>query len=319
MSRRRNKSASSPPPKPTTSDQQQEQWERHFATLAPEDQECIERETREAKAVSGSRLGAAKHLSKVHDVLCRDLKNPKQKRQWTLYLRVTLPGVAVSRSQMFRDIQAWRVAQDTFRPEFLNEFLSSGYAFNVRPTVEQPLGKMTEPCQQILAKLKPEELNGVQFRTVLAEAANIVKENAKKNRAPRTPLSADEKRSQILKGIHETVLSGLEDLARAIEPGQKYPTSNVRDELEEIVGRLLTATGIETLELERRVLEDGYRSLSLPVPAPKPRKKTTNAGGARVRVARESKRESLHTHKTVEFKDSVPVSTVLAVEVPSVA
>jgi hypothetical protein len=317
MSRQKRKS--SPPPTPTTSEQQQEQWERDFAALNPDDQEVVRRGTDAAKAVCGSRLAVAKNLSQVRDVLCRDLTNPKQKRKWTLYLQVMLPGLATSRSQTFRDIQAWRVAQDTFRPEFLNEFLSSGYAFSLRPTIEQPLGKMTEPCQHRLEELGTTPLNSLQLRTVLMDAADAVKRKAKENRAPRPSLTAEQKRNRILKDTHEAVINGLEDLSKAIEQREEYSAMRLRDDLELIVNRLMTATGIPALESEPRELPEGFKSLSLPEPNPKPSKKATRAGGSGERVARGAKRESLHTHKAGDSKGTVPASATMAEEVPSVA
>lgn len=239
-----------------------------MVTLNPSDQEVIQRETDAAKAVSGSRLSVAKHLSQVREVLCRDWANPKQKHNWTLYLRVALPGLAVSRSQMFRDILSWRKAEETFPQLLLDEFLANGYALTVRPTIEQPLGTMTEECQHLLSKLHGEELNAVQYRGILSEAADRVKTKAKENRAPRVRKSADEKRSRILKDIHEAVISGLEDLVRAIEPGESYPARRVRDDLEEIVCRLMTATDVDDLELRQMSLPEGFEWLSLPDSAP---------------------------------------------------
>jgi hypothetical protein len=202
-------------------------------------------------------------LSKVHDVLCRDLKGPKQKHRWSLYLKVTLPGVALSRAQVFKDITAWRKAEESFPTPLLDEFLSDGYAFNVRPSVEEPLGKFTEPCQHLLAKLGLEELDERQCRYILGEAATTIKQTAKKSCPRNTPRSADEKRERILAQIHESFLRGMEELTKAVESGESYSAMRVRDDLEFIFGRLMTATQVDALELEPRVLPDGFKRLSV--------------------------------------------------------
>lgn len=309
----------SPVPTRTTSEQQQEEWERLFATFTPAEKETVERGTKAAKAAAGSRLAVAMNLLQVRDVVCRDLTNPKQKRKWTLCLRVTLPGLATSRSQTFRDMLVVSKAKERFPASLLDEFIASGYALNVRPTAEEPLGRMTKPLLHVLEQIGDDvELNSAQCRTVLAEAANIVKKNAKESRAPRTPRSAEEKRERILHSIHEVVISSLEDLAKAIEPGDEYPARNLRDDLELIVGRLLTATGIEALDLELRSLPEGYECLNLPAPAPKPRRNATRSGGSRTQVAKAAKRKSLRTPKTVTDKGTTSVSTTVAEEeVPS--
>lgn len=310
------KSKSSPPHTPSEIEQQQEQWRRRFDSFSPEKQHLIVSETIAAQEACGSRLAVARHLSLIHDALCLDLKTSKQKREWTLFLKAVLPGLALSRSQVFKDIKAWRVAQETFPAQLLDEFFANGYALSVRPTVEQPLGKMTEPCKHVLEQLGDDELSLVQYRMVLSEAANIVKDNAKKNRAPRTPESAEEKRDRLLADFHNLAVGHLEDLAKAIEPGESYTSMRVRDDLEIIVRRLMVATGVEALELEPRSLPEGYRSLNLPALAPKPRKTALPRKGAR--KARVAKRESLHSHETVADNGTTPVSTTVAEEeVPS--
>jgi hypothetical protein len=313
---KKRKSAS---PTPTSNTELLSDCHQHRAGLTTEEKAFIDRETDAARAAGGSRLAAAKHLLIVRRFLVGDATNPKQKKLWSAYLAANLPGFCISRSQVFKDMKAAEIAEEIFPAAFLNEFVTGGYALNLRPTVEEPLGKFTEPCQQILAKLKSEELNAVQFRTVLSEAASIVKENAKKNRAPRASESADEKRARIMKAIHEAILDGLEDLALAIEEGDEYPTSNGRDELEEIVGRLLTATEIETLDLGQRRLPEGYRSLNLPAPAPKPLKTETRSSRSEARVAKAAKREPLLTAGTVACNGTIPVSSVMALEVSSAA
>jgi hypothetical protein len=243
---------------------QQEQWLRHFDALSNDDREIIEQETREAKAACGSRLAVAKHLANVRDILCRDLANAKQKRLWTLYLKARLPGLAVSRSQAFRDIKAWETAKENFPAALLDAFLSSGYALSVRPTVEEPLGKNTKPIQRILAKLKSEELNEKQCQIVLADAAAKIKAEAKKNRVHTSALSAQEKRDRILADIHNLVIKRIEELSKAIEDGESYTSMHVRDDLELIVNRLMTGTQTDALELEPKSLPEGFMRLSLP-------------------------------------------------------
>lgn len=250
-------------PKAKTSDEQQEQWLRHLATLNRSDQEIIKRETDAAKAVCGSRLSVAKHLSQVRDILCLDLANAKQKHNWTLYLRVALPGLAVSRSQMFRDILAWRKAEKTFPQLLLEEFLANGYALTVRPTIEQPLGKMTEPIQHILTKRKPEALNGKECETVLVEAAAIIKAGAKKSRHHKSA-SVKEKRDQIYADVHISVVSRIEQLSSTMEPGYSYTLSDIRSDLELIFSRIMTAVGVDDVELEPGRLPEGFKRLSLP-------------------------------------------------------
>jgi hypothetical protein len=316
---RRKKLKSSPPSTAKTIDQQQEQWQRHFDALNPDDQEVVQRGTNAAKAVCGSRLAVAKHLSQVRDVLCRNLTNPKQKRKWTLYLQVVLPGLATSRSQVFRDIQAWCQAESMFPALMLDEFLSSGYALSVRPTVEQPLGKMTEPCQHLLSKLHLEELSALQLGTVLSEAANIIKEGAKKSRAPRTRLTVEKNRQRILTTIHEALISGLEDLSKATEPWDEYNAMCLRDDLELIVCRWMTATGIEALDLEQQPLPEGYKSLKLTVPNPKPRTNATRSSASRAGVAKAALPKYPDAQRSEAHKGTIPVSAIDTVEVPSVA
>jgi hypothetical protein len=271
----RTKKKSSPPPTPTSkkrksatptppsNSQQQELWYRCRDGLSPEVRETVENETRAARAAGGSRLAAALHLLVVHDALCGDATNPKQKKLWSAYLAVNLPGFYISRSQVFIDIKAAKVARE-FPAAFLNEFLTSGYAINVRPTTREPLGKFTEPCKQILAKLKPEELSGKECQTVLAEAAAIVKAEAKKNRASKTVLTAEEKRERLVAELHNTTIGYFEDLAtEANESGDSYVAMHVRDDLEEFVCRLMTAMDVDALELRQMSLPEGFHRLKL--------------------------------------------------------
>lgn len=243
--------------------EQRELWHRHFDALSSDDREIIEHETRKATAACGSRLAVAKHLSNVRSVLCRDLSNPKQKHQWTLYLKVNLPGLASSRTQAFRDIKAWQAAEERFPPCLLEEFLSSGYALAVRPTVDEPIGKYTKPLQQILAKLGPGELNAKECEAVLLESAAIIKAEAKRNRPGKATLSVEERRERILADIHNSVIARIVDLSSAVEPGDSYTSTRVRDDLELIVSRLMTAIGVDALEAEPRSLPEGFEPLSL--------------------------------------------------------
>ncbi len=315
----RTKKKSSPPTTPTSNTELLNDWHRHLDCLDAKEKALIERETEAARAAGGSRLAVALHLMVVRRILVGDATNPRQKKLWSAYLAANLPGFCISRAQVFKDISAAAVAEGFFPAAFLNAFLADGYALNVRPSVEEPLGKYTKPCQHALAELNSEELNEKQCQSVLADVAADIKAAAKSNRTPPVKLSAEEKRFQIFKDIHEIVLSSLEDLAKAVEEGDEYPTSNVRDELEEIVGRLLSATGIETLDLEQRRLPEGYRSLNLPAPAVKPLKTGTRSSRSGARVARAPKRESLHLAETLASNGTIPVSGVIALEVSSVA
>jgi hypothetical protein len=179
-----------------------------------------------------------------------------------------LPGLAVSRSQAFRDIKAWETAKEKFPVALLDAFLSGGYALSVRPTVEEPLGRYTKPCKQVLAKLKSEQPNEKQCATVLDEATAIIKAKAKKNRAAETPLTADEKHDRLLKDFHNLAVSYFEDLAKAVLPGESYSARDVRDDLEAFLCHFLTAAGLDVLEFEPRSLPEGYKSLSLPGSVP---------------------------------------------------
>jgi hypothetical protein len=252
----------------SNSEVQQEQWLRHFDALSTDDREIIEQETREAKAACGSRLAVAKHLANVHDVLCHDLANAKQKRPWTLFLMACLPGLAVSRSQAFRDIKAWKKAKKEFPAPFLDAFLSSGYALSVRPTADEPLGKYTKPCERVLAELNSEGLNEKQCETVLAEVAATIKAEAKRNRVGNNKaLTAEQKRNRLLADLHNSTIDSFEHLAKAIERGDSYESKEVCDDLQEFVCRLMTAMGVEGLELRQMSLPDGFRRLSLPCSA----------------------------------------------------
>lgn len=253
---------------PTTDTQQQEMWHRLFDCLKPQDQETILSETSAARAAGGSRLAVALHLRIVRRVLCDDATNAKQKKLWSAYLAANLPGFSISRAQVFRDISAAEAANETFPPAFLAEFISGGYALNVRPSIEEPLGKFTKPCKQILAKLKSEELNEKQCQTVLAEAAAKIKAEAKKNRVHTSLPSAQEKRDRILADIHNLVIKRIAWLPDAIEPGDSYTSMNLRDDLELIVNRIMTAAGIDVLEVEPRSLPEGFERLSLSDSAP---------------------------------------------------
>ncbi len=255
---KKRKSAS---PTTTSNSQQQELWHRHFGNLDPQVKQTIECETRAARAAGGSRLAVAMSLLTVRRILCGDATNPKQKQLWSAYLAVNLPGFYISRSQVFTDIKAAKVARETFPAAFLDEFLASGYALNVRPTVEEPIGKYTKPCQQILAKLKHEELSGKECQTVLAEAAAFIKADAKRSRLARPTLSIQEKRQAIYAEIHNAVISGIEQLSNATEPGYSYSADDVRCDLELILGRIMTAVPLDALDVETRNLPDGLNRL----------------------------------------------------------
>lgn len=239
-------------------------WHRHYQALAPDKQETIQRETAAARAAGGSRLAVAMHLMVVRRILRGDATNPKQKKLWSAYLAANLPGFCISRAQVFRDISAAEAAEETFPAVFLAEFISGGYALSVRPSVEEPIGKFTAPCKQILVKLDPEHLSSEECAAVLTEASAIIRAEAKKNRTGKTALTAEDKRESILTSLHNTAVSFFSDLAQAIEPGDSYNAMHVRDDLEEIVCRLMTALGVDALELRQVSLPDGFDRLSLP-------------------------------------------------------
>jgi hypothetical protein len=279
---KKQKSAS---PTPTSNTELLNDWHKHRDGLTTEEKALIDRETAAARAAGGSRLAAARHLLVVRRFLVGDATNPKQMKLWSAYLAANLPGFSISRAQVFKDISAAKAAEELFPATFLNVFIDSGYALNVRPTAEAPLGKFTEPSKHRLSHLMGDELGEQECLEVLADVADAIKAEAKRNRPTPTPQSADEKRSRILKAIHEAVIDGIEDLAKAIEPGEEYSAMRLRDDLETIVCRVLKATGIDALELEPKALPEDFKSLSLPVPAPKPPKKHRPSKGALAKAA----------------------------------
>ena len=252
-------------------EQQREHYFHHLDTLDPAERQTIEHETAAAREACGSRLAVAKHLSKVHDILCRDLKNPRQKTHWTEYLRVTLPGLAGSRSQIFKDILAWREAKNNFPAPFLDAFFSSGYAMKVRPTVDDPLGKYTEPCKQILLKCGDLDMSAEQANVILSEAANSIAQQVKakrdarkEERKARENRSADERRRDLLLRIHTSVIDGMKALAETVEDGETYTAINLRDDVEAILSLILKATGTTDIEVTPRPLPDGYTEFVIP-------------------------------------------------------
>ncbi len=252
--------------KPQDIDVQREQWRRYLETLPPEESAIVQQETDAAKVACGSRLTVAKHLSRVHDILCRDLKNAKQKKQWTVYLRVSLPGLAISRSQVFKDIKAWERARTMFPASFLDSFLSSGYALAVRPSVDAPLGKYTEPCQHVLSHLGEVNPTKEQVEQVLTDVVQMLKREAKNSHVPPAKKTAEEKRLKALSDVHEAVISQLLNLIEAVEPNEKYTKMHLRDDLELIIGRLMAATEMDALDIEPRDFPDDFSTLTVPDP-----------------------------------------------------
>jgi hypothetical protein len=264
----RKKISNSQPPTLTT-EQALEQWLRHFDTLSADQRAIVEQQTLAAREASGSRLAVAKHLSSVRSVVCANLTNPKQKRMWTLFLRAKLPGLAFSRSQVFKDMQGWEAAQKMFPAAFLDSFLKTGYALAVRPSVDAPLGKYTEPCQHVLSQLGTEDLSESQMEQVLAEVVQMLKDDAKKSRVPQAKKTAEEKRVKALSDVHEYIIAQLLNLAEAVEPNEKYTTMHLRDDLELIMGRVMTATNMEVLDAEPKSLPKGFSKLAVPEPESK--------------------------------------------------
>jgi len=258
---KKRKSAS---PTPTSNSHQQELWCRHRDCLSPEERETVERETNAARAAGGSRLAVALHLLVVRRILCGDATNSKQKKLWSAYLAANLPGFSISRAQVFKDISAAAGAEEIFPTTFLNVFVSSGYALNVRPTVEQPLGKFTEPSKHRLSHLTGDELGEPECLEVLANVADAIKAEAKRNRDNKPVVSLQQQRDGIYADIHNSIVSGMEKLSRAIEPGFSYTTTDFRDDLETIVGRLMTAVGFDVLDVETKNLPEGFKRLSAP-------------------------------------------------------
>jgi hypothetical protein len=245
-------------------EQKVELWRRHFDCLNSKDKEVILSETRAARAAGGSRLAIAMHLLVVRDMLVGDATNPTQKKLWSAYLAVFLPGLCISRSQLFIDIAAAQSAKQMFSPVFLQTFIEGGYALRVRPTAEEPLGKYTNPCTRILKKLESAELDERQCATVLADASAIIKAEARKNRVAKPALTAEEKRNRILADLHNTTIKYFEDLSKAIEPGDSYESKDVYGDLQDFVSRLMTAMGVDALEPFPRRLPDGFTPLSIP-------------------------------------------------------
>jgi hypothetical protein len=272
----RTKKKSSPPPTqtskkrksaspiPTSNSHQQELWCRHRDCLSPEVRETVERETNLARAAGGSRLSVALHLLIVRRILCGDATNSKQKKLWSAYLAANLPGFSISRAQVFKDISAAAAAQEVFPTTFLNAFVNSGYALNVRPTVVQPLGKFTEPSKHRLSKLPSDELGEQECLELLALAAEAIKAEAKRNRNDKPTVTLQVKRDGIYADIHNSVIRGMEKLSRAIEPGYSYTATDFRDDLETIVGRLMTAAGFDALDAETKNLPEGFNRLNVP-------------------------------------------------------
>lgn len=244
-------------------EEQVELWHRHFNSFNSQEQETILSETRAAQAAGGSRLAIAMHLLVVRNMLNGEATNPKQKKLWSAYLAVFLPGLCISRSQLFIDLAGAEAAQKAFPPKFLQAFISGGYALRMRPTEQEPLGKFTAYCQHLLTKLghQPDE---AESKFLLAEAAANIKADAKKSRVKKAALTADEKRKSILEALHNMTLRSFEDLAEAIEIGESYTPMRVRDDLEEFVCRLMTAMEIDDLELRQMPLPEGFNRLNLP-------------------------------------------------------
>src|ERR1035437_9221500 len=71
-----------------------------------------------------------------------------------------------------------------------------------------------------------------------------------------------------LADIHNSVIRRIAWLSDAIEPGDSYASMHLRDDLELIVNRIMTAAGIDVLELEPRSLPEGFERLSLSDSAP---------------------------------------------------
>jgi hypothetical protein len=208
-------------------------------------------------------------------------------------------------------------AENIFSTTFLSVFISSGYALNVRPTVEEPLGKFTEPSKHGLSHLRGDELGEAECLELLADVAPKIKAKAKKNRPAKSVASAQEKRERILADIHNHVIKRIAWLPDAIEPGDSYTSMHLRDDLELIVNRIMTAAGIDVLELEPRPLPDGYESLPHPVPVPMPGRIENSSDRSGARVVRTAKRESLHTSEMVAPNGTIPVSAIVVEEVPS--
>lgn len=263
LPRPKSKKQKSASPTPTSNSQQQELWCRHRDGLSTEEKEIVERETNLARAAGGSRLAAALHLLVVRRILVGAATNPKQKKQWSAYLAANLPGFSISRAQVFKDISAAAVAQELFPTTFLNAFVTGGYALNVRPTVEQPLGKFTEPSKHRLSHLISDELGERECLEVLADVADAIKADAKKKRDEKPTLTLQQRRDGIYADIHNAVVSGIEKLSSAMERGYSYTLTDVRDDLELIVNRIMTAVGIDALELEPRPLPEGFDRLRL--------------------------------------------------------
>ena len=258
-SKKKKKSAS---PTATSNSQQQELWCRHRDFLSPEEKETVERETRAARAAGGSRLAAAMHLLVVRRILVGDATNPKQMKLWSAYLAANLPGFSISRAQVFKDISAAAAAEKLFPATFLGVFIDHGYALNVRPTAEAPLGKFTEPSKHCLSHLTGVELGERECLEVLADVAATIKAEAKSNRNNKPSLTLQQQRDAIYADIHNDVVSGIEKLSHAIEPGFSYTMTDFRDDLETIVGRLMTAAGFDVLDVETKNLPEGCNRLS---------------------------------------------------------
>ncbi len=250
---------------PTSSPEQKvELWRHHFDCLNSQDKEVILSETRAAQAAGGSRLSIAMHLLVVRDMLIGDATNPTQKKLWSAYLATFLPGLCISRSQLFIDMAAAKAAKETFTPTFLQAFVSGGYALRVRPTVEEPLGKFTKPTRHILLNMKGGDLGEKECLEVLSEASAIIKAEAKKNRDTKPTLTAEEKRNRILADLHNNTIGYFEDLAKAIEAGDSYDSKDVYGDLQDFVSRLMTAMGVDALEPFPRSLPAAFNRLSLP-------------------------------------------------------
>lgn len=258
---KKRKSAS---PTATSNTEQMLVWHRHYEALTPEKQETIQRETSAARAAGGSRLAVALHLQVVRRILVGDATNPTQKKLWSAYLAANLPGFSISRAQVFKDMSAAAAAQELFPTTFLNAFVTSGYALNVRPTVEQPLGKFTEPSKHRLSHSKGDELGEKECLEVLAAAAEAIKAEAKRKRDEKPKkLTAEQKRKRILADLHNDTIGYFERLAKAIEPGDSYTAMHLRDDLEEFLCRLMTAMEIDALEPRQISLPDGFKPLNL--------------------------------------------------------
>lgn len=206
-------------------------------------------------------------LRVVRRILVGDATNPKQMKLWSAYLAANLPGFCISRAQVFKDISAAAAAEELFPATFLSVFIESGYALNVRPTAEAPLGKFTEPSKHRLSHLTGDALGEKECLEVLADVADAIKAEAKKNRPIKPTLTVQQQRGVIYANIHNAIVSGVVQLSGTTEPSYAYTLTDVRDDLELILGRIMTAARLDVLDVETKNLPEGFNRLSLPCPA----------------------------------------------------